>query len=324
MSHAASGIQMLRELPGNDHPERCPPKTLEVSGSPVVPYDTLQVLFARFHTQMIQLDFVAGPASFHACEETEPGFADVIPLKFSTLLEARNSMDYQEQIQSWFFNMIDRNLVVKATLEEERRNLLNKMYRWQTAFDNFIRASPTLARNDNHASKILKIRYLVSVNSLFMANHRDDMKWDGYNETFSGILDLASDIIEGSATLHTLNGKRTPTFSLDQGFTAPLFKVARSCRDPIIRRRAINLLLMAPRQEGVFDGVLAAKVAERLVALEEEGQGEVTTAADIPRDARIVVLNVQWDLLERRARMIYSRQLKTSETLEVKREVISW
>ena len=50
-----------------------------------------------------------------------------------------------------------------------------------------------------------------------------------------------------------------------------LHLTALKCRDPQIRRGAIALLLDCPVREGVWDGVMLAKVDEKLNLLEEGG-----------------------------------------------------
>lgn len=49
----------------------------------------------------------------------------------------------------------------------------------------------------------------------------------------------------------------------------PLHLTSLKCRDPQIRRRAIALLLVSPVREGAWDGVMLAKVDEKLMLIEE-------------------------------------------------------
>lgn len=64
----------------------------------------------------------------------------------------------------------------------------------------------------------------------------------------------------------------SPSFELSP--IVPLFVTACRCRDPVLRRRAIALLLNCRRREGVWDSFGAGMVALQVVKL-EEGIGEI-------------------------------------------------
>lgn len=68
-----------------------------------------------------------------------------------------------------------------------------------------------------------------------------------------------------STTLNT--GARS--FCLDMGYVIPLFTVASQCPDRSLRREAIRILRFLPRQEGLWDSLLVAKAAERILEIEE-------------------------------------------------------
>ncbi|KFH47643.1 hypothetical protein ACRE_014590 [Hapsidospora chrysogenum ATCC 11550] len=60
-----------------------------------------------------------------------------------------------------------------------------------------------------------------------------------------------------------------PSFSADLGIVPPLFVVATKCREPYLRRRAIQLLRSSARREGMWDSELAARIGEWIMELEE-------------------------------------------------------
>jgi len=64
---------------------------------------------------------------------------------------------------------------------------------------------------------------------------------------------------------------RNPRFSLEIGIIPPLHIVVAKCRDPVIRREAVDLLFSNPRQEGMWDSVLGARIGLWMIACEEEG-----------------------------------------------------
>jgi hypothetical protein len=61
-----------------------------------------------------------------------------------------------------------------------------------------------------------------------------------------------------------------PEFNFDSYTVIPMFLTALKCRDPIVRRKAISLLLKYPRREGVCDSVCMGKLCEWAMMIEEE------------------------------------------------------
>ncbi|KAK0611229.1 hypothetical protein B0T14DRAFT_439375 [Immersiella caudata] len=68
------------------------------------------------------------------------------------------------------------------------------------------------------------------------------------------------------------------SFTVDMGFIPPLYFTAFRCRVPRLRRLAIQLLVSAPHREGIWDGVVTAAIARRIMEMEE---GDFYTNADI-------------------------------------------
>jgi hypothetical protein len=111
-----------------------------------------------------------------------------------------------------------------------------------------------------------------------------------------------------------------PTFSLSLGLITPLYITVTRCRDPAIRRRALHLLYTCNRKEGIWDSRLAARVAQRMVEVEEAGavplpgQGSsdgtdaavVMSADQIPEHARVRELETSF-LPDRKGRIRYTK-----------------
>ncbi|KAB8302420.1 hypothetical protein EYC80_005835 [Monilinia laxa] len=105
--------------------------------------------------------------------------------------------------------------------------------------------------------------------------------WDPFLSTFEKITILADDVISNPAFTTTF-------FQIDMGVIGPLYNVAGACRHPIVRRKAIALLERVPSlQEGIWNAGMTARVARKVMELEESGIAEVREAADVPDWARI-------------------------------------
>ncbi|KAG5983200.1 hypothetical protein E4U55_000541 [Claviceps digitariae] len=101
-----------------------------------------------------------------------------------------------------------------------------------------------------------------------------------------------------------------PSFSADLGIVPPLYVVATKCREPRLRRQAIQLLRSSARREGMWDSELAANIGEWVMHIEEFDDPLSAGSSDdmlsawlptnfIPEERRIMVKTVDFDLRSR-------------------------
>ena len=100
---------------------------------------------------------------------------------------------------------------------------------------------------------------------------------------------------------------------MTSGCVFPLYFTAARCRHSPTRHRALELLQHCHRREGLWDSTLAARIAERLIALEEASAQPTATApratnngddkcssnssipeVPVPDTARVRAVSVQW------------------------------
>ena len=159
----------------------------------------------------------------------------------------------------------------------------------------------------------------------FSTVYADDTIWDSCPQDGEDIVQFAESLLTLDERTRGPPGKRGIEFSLDMSVVGPLYAVAHKYRDPVLRRRAIALLKKADRQEGIWDSAVAAKVAERIVEIEEGAVGSVTSFHDVPNWARIHGLNVSFDKSERKGDFSYVRcTSQRGESTESFHEVIRW
>ncbi|ORY10403.1 hypothetical protein BCR34DRAFT_602119 [Clohesyomyces aquaticus] len=124
-----------------------------------------------------------------------------------------------------------------------------------------------------------------------------------------------------SPEFSTTGSKRQPSAfspSFELSPIVPLFITACRCRDPVIRRRAIALLLNCRRREGVWDSFGAGMVSLQCVKLEEgldEGVdlsydnwlplGKFKSGTDIPEPKRVQDVFVAVNMAERQIAVNY-------------------
>lgn len=189
----------------------------------------------------------------------------------------------------------------------------------------------TMDKRSLQGAMVLKIsaqhaRTYLSV-PLYTVLH-DQMCWDQLYPEWEEQVSLCTAVIEADTACDVKPrtfGDIRPTFCLDTSIIGPLFTVAHKCRDPSLRRKAVELLFSTPRQEGVWDSVITARVAERIVAIEEAGLGEVKCAADVPGWARINYIEVHIDKEQKKGTVKLRRQgSQREETQEGEQHVIRW
>ncbi|KAK5376135.1 hypothetical protein LTR20_000547 [Exophiala xenobiotica] len=194
------------------------------------------------------------------------------------------------------------------------------------------------------ASLVLHMHRLMvstSVDLLSIQQHPTDadvqMSWDKYTGVFEQVVKIGESILsptgsrgpssvvaDPSHSTPPPKAKERPYFTLDIGVVAPLYDIARRCRDPGVRRRAIALLYAYPRQEGMYDGVLAARVAERVVQIEETGLEHLASATDVPDWARISDVHPVFDFERKRALLCYQWRGAHGTVGRPVQEVMDW
>lgn len=115
------------------------------------------------------------------------------------------------------------------------------------------------------------------------------------------------------------------SFCLDIGYIIPLSTVASQCQDVTTRRRAIALLRSTPRQEGLWNSLVVAKAAERILEIEED-EGEqlmpCTLGAALPTLSRPSTV-LQLD--GRGVRLQYSKAGQDNfGAISVVEEILTW
>jgi hypothetical protein len=124
--------------------------------------------------------------------------------------------------------------------------------------------------------------------SLYVLPPNFPQQWDKAMPQMEEILVLGEKII--SPTSPGDDQRAQTTFCLDVGIIVPLFTVATQCQDPLMRRKAIALLRSTSRQEALWNSLLIAKAAERILEIEEsmlEETNASTNRSDLARSPSV-------------------------------------
>lgn len=211
-----------------------------------------------------------------------------IPNGFSSIAEAHDTFEY---LLAWFYHEYRQLVDTKTgdTASDTYNNLIRWSEefskRWSDALDKFEQSRGIhMTYKERIGLKILRMnrqyKQFVLLDRLVMGR-TDSSSWDMYNSIFEDFVSQASSMLEmtdnpahpySSPTLslsESRDGRHRPSFSLDMGIIAPLYDIATLCRDPSIRRRAVDVLRSSSRQEGLLNSHACAVVAEKVIALEE-------------------------------------------------------
>jgi hypothetical protein len=174
------------------------------------------------------------------------------------------------------------------------------------------------------AANAMRICHMVAT-MCFIPLHQKDMNNEEYlnkhNRQFSDIICLVTDIMDSSAD-EALGGG-TLRFTLDGCVLAPLFFVAVRCRHKILRRKAISLLRMSRRVEGLWDSLFLAQIAEKVMEIEESQCG----GADAAKPLKILDFDIRFEEGRRRASVKYvirGREDSLNPEVKEREDVVVW
>lgn len=193
------------------------------------------------------------------------------PMHFSSLQQARNTFQYGCYVfRSEFASQLPGNPVYSGSDESRLKNIASLFASYTTALDEFaLTHGPSLSPRERTGVTVLRLHfmgtYITVYNELVPPIARRSL--EEFTPRMEQMLDLAEQIISSLAAERILDSDKA-SFCLDMGYVIPLFSVATKCQDMKVRRRAIALLRSTMRQEGLWNSVLAADAAERLIEIE--------------------------------------------------------
>jgi hypothetical protein len=231
-----------------------------------------------------------------------------IPTAFTTLAEARLYLMYgwhasQSHLHSTP-GLDDGKYIPK--LDSWQRKSVSGYKKWSSALDTYLmKREGALTIEEEDGLRILQAQSYIAFTTLAIARDQvyDQTRWDEFNPVFENIISLAADVVQRNVQGETSSS----FFSLYPGIIAPVFAAISRCRDPVVRRKGIAVLKSSCRQEGILNSFLVAKVAERVVELEESGLGDVRCCEDVPNWARISEVRPTFNPVERRVTLTYCR-----------------
>ncbi|KAJ4381441.1 hypothetical protein N0V85_008676 [Neurospora sp. IMI 360204] len=236
-------------------------------------------------------------------------FQEPIPDRFASVIEARVAWDKLcERIFKFtetMFKHVPNGPMGLLPPNLKRYGLIFKqdLDAWSEAFEPILqsRTAPGVTSQEKAAIAVLKMFQIMALILFLMTFNASEMQFDNFNSYFKAIVDLALEVVgdeerraaakrcpdpdfcrhghghnNSYARARDIFGGHEyaarhikPSFSADLGIVPPLFVVATKCRDPVIRRQAIQLLRSSARREAMWDSELTARIGMWITEIEE-------------------------------------------------------
>ncbi|KAL0940545.1 C6 zinc finger domain protein [Colletotrichum truncatum] len=208
------------------------------------------------------------------------GSNEGIPSSFSSLREARHHLNkllataHNLELECQKYGPT-YNFTNPFELLCGQKCLRNDLVSWTQSFNSLKVNNGALLSQEKLAHDVLPIYHtLAYVITEIALQPGDECVFDKYTKQFKFIVESSKEILNTylpTILAEMLSGHCTARFSFiaDWGLIPPLYFVSLKCRDPRIRRKAIDLLANSLHREGIWDGPTAAVIASEVVRLEE-------------------------------------------------------
>ncbi|KAL2855184.1 hypothetical protein BJX68DRAFT_274141 [Aspergillus pseudodeflectus] len=203
--------------------------------------------------------------------------------------------------------------------------VLTELETWSALFENMLLAQggnlDRMMESESRSSfvSLLRLQHTIARILVSTAGPGREIEYDKYTPQFeqcvalAGAVAASSSSYSGSSSLinnpsrkaaptatATATATATPAFTPEIGIVPVLYIIGVKCRHPVVRRDALNILRRHRIREAIWDSVVTARVVERVIKIEEGGNGEekgqgqaelVQSAADIPAGRRVQALS---------------------------------
>ncbi|RAK97303.1 Zn(II)2Cys6 transcription factor [Aspergillus ibericus CBS 121593] len=224
---------------------------------------------------------------------------------FTSLSEAHESLEVHVNNMLQFFS--GSTDLAGAERLARMEKCQDDFRQWDARLAQYLATSPH--DTDNKPLKTLYLRRLYAKVMLGLDPAKGELAHDEFTDDYTEMVELASAILED----HGSSLKRAPVpiphrskrhFSLESTVTESLFLVAARCREPATRQRALRLMQLHPRREGICGTMLALCVGEKLIEVEGTAckaapPGSCADGRWVCANHRVVVLRFA-DLTERK------------------------
>ena len=257
-------------------------------GHSTVPQDVVQV-FKRLDIQAMTFGDAKVPYLVESCKD----HIDLLTAPPRSMGSVEDSLDIILRLCRWMF-WRQANSDTCPVSPEDLLSAKKVLRRWNQEMDQYFK-TPTIKANGKfpHPIALLKMYQIIMTIIISTAEHALETLHDTYAHKYEEVIALAESLLlNGRASLSGASSNRF--FCFDIGVIFPLFYAAIKLRKPQVRRRAVELLGSMRHQEGAWKSTSAAKVAQFVIDVEEEGMS--SDDYHIPELARVHLVNTTADV----------------------------
>jgi hypothetical protein len=260
LNHLHNGLNILRSALAKGNNAK-PSRSFKFGSSFVE--ENLNKIFSRLGAQLT----LFGKSAFEDDDASELVSTLEIPLAFNSMSEAKAVIDVLSTSALRFVKSTLENkytgIPTAASILAQQLKLLTQFLKWRRSFEILVEiGQPDFVMCNQRGPLLLRIQYTAAYIWLSTCLMPNETVFDAFEEEFESIITWAQHLaqIPSIASL----------FSLDIAVIPPLYLTAIKCRLPWVRHKAIELLYATPGREGTWDAQVYAKIAERIVAIEEQ------------------------------------------------------
>ena len=161
-----------------------------------------------------------------------------------------------------------RGSALTPEVRKEEQNLERLSSEWLKAFSDFKKHNPPADCETTSTWLTMEIQVIGGYLGILQAYCEDELVYDGSMNDwniFGKVIAISERLLGFSPSIPT----STPKFSFDIGVVIFLWWCGLKCRQPLVRRRAINLLLSYPRREGLYDSCMVGRISQYVMEVEE-------------------------------------------------------
>ena len=253
----------------------------------------LRSIFTYLDTHDLQqIDFLLAPSM-----EPHTGRLDLyIPARFDTVDQADASLGSLLHDLRRFIRGRDEHTAQTSASKDSQEH-----WQWHNAFDlqpsqeekpqvtaAFRQWNIALANSllPSKSCSVLILRMSHLMHSIILQyNHTlGEVGWDAFFLSYQQIVEFGEHFllqkrIECRKQYSIRRPSRAPTFTFSRGILQPLTFVALRCRQASVRRHALRLIEQCDRVEASWDSVIAARVAKRVIEIEEANTNHTSTSS---------------------------------------------
>ena len=206
----------------------------------------------------------------------------------------------------------------RDALEQQQQCLQEQIYRWNKAYEPvFLEVCQNPIGREYLG--VLQLRICVWKCEMMIATSMSNTEvvYDSFTAQFQRITHFSRHLLRKDHEVRELVG---PRLQYGMGLIMALFYTATKCRVLSVRREAIAILREWPSTNGIWHSLQAAKVAEWIAGIEEEGRNGLEF---IPKEYRVKLQGLKVSLQKGVITVEYM-QYSINGVLELRRANLHW